>query len=360
MIPLWKIKREWGRLKQQLAAIPEALTEPHALRRHDEAFAAGFPWHAGEIEQRDKIALLLVFQPDGIAPSTLETCAHLAGKSYAPFIVSNAPLSESDRAQLMQVCWRLLERPNFGYDFGGYRDGIKSLAKWGISPSCLLILNDSIWFPLEPSEDLIESLETSSADLTGTILRQRGETRFLESYCYMVPGEVVGSDMFQRFWNGLLLTSNKYKVIRRGERGFSEAMIAAGLEVQGLFPYELFFKRLAEQDDDFLFKTLEYAAHNYAEYETVRRTLLSEYGSSGWRERVLTHLRSAIPREQPYSAYPYAMMHLFSYPILKKSSDRVAKLWRAAYLKAVEAGDLPAPRKSVLSELHCKVKADMK
>ena len=360
MIPLWKLRREWARLKQQIAAIPEAVTEPAARRRHDAAFEAGFPWYAGSVAQTDKIALLLVFQPNGITPGTVATCAHLAAKGYAPFIVSNAPLSRADRESLEPVAWRILERPNFGYDFGGYRDGIRQLAKWGFSSRLLLIMNDSIWFPLDTSETLIETLEASDADLTGTILRQRGKIRFLESYCYMIPQKTVSSKAFQAYWEQLQLTSNKYKVIRRGERGFSEAMIAAGLDVRGLFPYDLFVERLAAQDDAFLRKTLDYGAHVYEEYETVRRALLAEAPAPDWRNRALTHIRDTIPREQPYSAYPFAMTRLFDYPILKKSGDRVAQLWRNAYLRAVEAGDLPRPSSAVWEELRKETRPDTK
>lgn len=359
MIPLWKLKREWVRLKQQLSAIPEALIEPGQRRRHDAAFDRGFPWSEGDAPQAGKIALFLIYQPSGVAQGTRATCAHLIKRGYAPLIVSNAPLSPADRALLNPVVWRIMERPNFGYDFGGYRDGIRQLVRWGMTPERLLILNDSIWFPLRPGATLIAALETSDADLTGTILRERGETRFLESYCYMIPGKTVSNKAFRAYWDDLELTSNKYKVIRRGERGFSQAMIEAGLTVRGLFPYDDFLARLAEQDRDFLQKTLTYAAHSYAENAATTRALLADPTAPGWRDRVLAHVAATLPREQPYSAYPYAMIRLFDYPILKKSNDRVAQLWRAAYLRAVKARDLPAPQEPVLSELRCQVKADM-
>ncbi len=359
MIPLWKLKREWARLKQQLSAIPEALIEPGQRRRHDAAFERGFAWSEGDAPQSAKIALLLIYQPSGVAQSTRATCAHLVRRGYAPFIVSNAPLTPADHTLLNPVAWRIMERPNFGYDFGGYRDGIRQLDRWSITPERLLILNDSIWFPLRPGATLIDALERSEADLTGTILRERGQTCFLESYCYMIPGKTVSDMAFRAYWDGLKLTSNKYKVIRRGERGFSRAMIDAGLSLRGLFPYDGFLARLAEQDDSFLQKTLTYAAHSYAENAATTRALLADPTAPGWRDRALAHIAATLPREQPYSTYPFAMVRLYDYPILKKSNDRVARLWRAAYLRAIKARDLPAPNEPVLSELRCQVQADM-
>ena len=46
------------------------------------------------------MALLLLYQPAGVSDATRWTCEHLVHKGYAPLIISNAPLSEADRALL--------------------------------------------------------------------------------------------------------------------------------------------------------------------------------------------------------------------------------------------------------------------
>ena len=92
MIPAWKVKRELNRLGQQLRGIPERLTDPIRARRLDRVVAAGLPRFDGALPATDKIALYLLYQPKGVAPSTVETCRWLAEHGYAPFIVSNAPL----------------------------------------------------------------------------------------------------------------------------------------------------------------------------------------------------------------------------------------------------------------------------
>ncbi len=149
VIPAWKVRRELGRLGQQLRAIPEAVWEPFAAARMTGRWRAGFRrWTApGACAQG---ALVLCWQPRGLAPSFLDMLDHLVTCGYAPFVVSNAPLSSADRQSLHPRIWRAVERPNFGYDFGGYRDGLFLLRRWGIRPDRLVILNDSIWFPLCP------------------------------------------------------------------------------------------------------------------------------------------------------------------------------------------------------------------
>jgi hypothetical protein len=358
MIPAWKLRREWARFKQQLAAIPEHFTEPAARRRHDQAFAAGFPRHDGAIQEQGKVAIFLVFQPDGISYSTLLTCDQLRNAGYTPFVVSNAPLSDDDKARLHPHVWRILERPNFGYDMGGYRDGIRQLIEWEISPERLLIVNDSIWFPTLEQDGLIAALEAVDADLSGTILRERGQERFLESYLFHIPRHLFESAEFRTFWDEFQITSNKYKVIRRGERGFSAAMRAAGKTVRGLFPVPDFLEKLAAQDTEFLRKTIAYTAHNYEEYEAARQALLANPDAEDWRQQALDHVAQSLPRENIYSAFPFAMVHLNRYPILKKSNDRVAILWRRAYLSAVRNGDIPQPPAPIWAELQAKCSVD--
>jgi hypothetical protein len=306
------------------------------------------------VPQSGKLAIVLLFQPDGILASPLTTLRHLQAHGYAPFAVSNTPISDADKARLHPHVWRLLERPNFGYDMGGYRDGILQLLAWDIAPQHLLILNDSIWFPTLDDSALIPALEQSRADLSGTLLRRRKKIQFLESYLYHVPQHLFQADAFQDFWRGLRITSNKYKVIRRGERGFSLAMQAAGYSVHGLYSKPDFLAGIADMDRDALEKTVRHAAHVYPEYEAERQELLASFEDPAWADRARAHVRNALTRENIYSAFPYAMVRLNAYPILKKSNDQLAMLWRRAYLSSVQSGDIPAPPDPVLQELQAK------
>lgn len=351
MIPGWKIRRELSRLAQQLRGIPEAITDPLAVRSLDRAVAAGLPRFDGQVPMDGKVAIYLLFQPRGISESTLHTCRWLAEQGIAPFVVSNAPLSMQDRARLAPCIWRGVERPNFGYDFGGYRDGLICLDQWGVEPDTLFILNDSIWLPTVPDSDIIGRLLDDPADIAGTILRRRGEERFLESYLYRIGQRALSHPAFRRYWNDLRLTSNKYHVIRRGERGFSAAMRAAGLTLSGIYDAEGLPEAAAAQGEAFLRKALKYAAYIDPPLAEERRLLLSEAGE-GWTDRVIAHMKATLRKRQGYSSFPFAMVALFAYPVLKKSSEPVSAAWRRAHLSAIAAGDLPMPPEPVLSDIR--------
>lgn len=357
MVAGWKLRRELVRLGQQLRAIPELVWEPLLQRAHDRQAARGFPVAAGGQTRGAQVAVVLVYQPGGMAGSLPVMCDHLVARGYAPFIIANAPLAPADRAALLPHVWRIMDRPNFGYDFGGYRDALRALrAESGLAR--VLILNDSIWFPLDPDEELIARLEGAGADVAGTILRVRDETRFLESYCYLIAGHVLEDARVRAFWDGLKLTSNKYKVIRRGERAHSVMLAEAGFTLAPVYREEDFLARLEGEDDAFLRKTLQYGAFQEAEDEAARARLLAAPDGPDWRARALAFVARTLRRGQFYSQFPFAVTRLMGYPILKKSGDRPSTLWRAAYARAVAAGDLPAPPEPCWSEIRARVQRD--
>jgi hypothetical protein len=353
VLPLWKIRREWTRLLQQSKGIVEAFTDPVKQRQLDRLVAAGLPYREGLVPESKKVALFLVYQPTGISASTRETCAWLAAAGYAPFVVSNAKISPQDADLLLRVTWRIVERPNFGYDFGGYRDGLTCLETWAIDADEVLVLNDSVWVPVLPESDLLTRLSDHSADIAGAILRKRGDVEFLESYLYRFNRKTLTHPSFRAYWAGLRLTSNKYHVIRRGERGFSHAMQQAGLHLAEVYDNAGLAARIAQQDDSFLEVMLKHAAYIDAPLATERDQLLRVRGHD-WRAKVLAHVNRALVKRLGYSTFPYAMVHLTGYPFLKKSREPISKSWRLAHIAAVDASDLPSPSATALGEIRAR------
>lgn len=348
---VWKLNRELERIKQQLRGLPEILTEPVLNRRHNAAFHAKFPVHEGEVALEQRVALYLIYQPNTVADSVVETCKHLIAKGYSPFIVSNSEMTDDALNALKPVAWRILERPNFGHDFGGYRDGIFSLKDWNVSPKYLCVLNDSVWFPLYETENLIDFCEEDEQSISGTILRDSGEKSFLESYFFVIPETVFNAPAFEQFWTDFLLTSNKYKVIKRGEKGFSRTMAKAGIALRPAFPESEFIHGLESADDDFLRKTLQYATFPDTHLQAYCAQLLERWDGTT-RTEALDFIRKIMPKRMNYSAFPYAMTKICNYPLLKKSRNAVGDHWRETMLLAWNAGDLPKPSAVVKREVE--------
>lgn len=351
MIPGWKVRRELARLGQQLRAIPEAVSDPIRQRYHDRMVFPRLEFTEGQRRLGPKIAILLLYQPRGIAESTIYTCGFLASKGYSALVVSNAPVSEADRQRLAPEAWRIVERPNFGYDFGGYRDGIRLLWRWGLTPETLVMMNDSVWFPLDPETLIIEDLEAHPAGLAGSILRVRGQETFLESYLYRIRADVFLLADFRSYWENLRLTSNKYNVIRRGERGFSHAIQSAGYAIAGLYPDADLPRYLKDQDNVFLRDMLRHAAYIDGGLSEERDRLVAS-NEPEWRDQVLDHVERTLVKRQAYSSFPVAMVRLFGYPILKKSREPASRSWLRAWRSAVDAGDLQAAPAQVTNEVE--------
>ena len=351
MIPGWKLKRELERLRQQFQIIPEAIWEPFARRKHDIALARRFKITEGEIPLNSKVAIVLCWQPNGLANSFFMTLKHLISNGYAPFVVSNAPVSEIDMLSLQSRVWRVMERPNFGYDFGGYRDGLLVLRSDGIKTDRLIIMNDSVWFPIWPNDQLIERAEAAPFDVVGTILREKGKIAFLESYFFSIRGSVLDQPEFCHFWDSIRLTSNKYKVIRRGERGFGKALNDAGISMGALFPPDVFKNMISKTDDLNIREILNYMSVVDPKLNIEAQILATGKGSN-WRLTVDKFIASVLEKLQPYSTFPILSAGHLNYPVLKKSGEPVSLIWRETFLRAVLDGALPPPLPEVLTELQ--------
>jgi hypothetical protein len=371
VIPAWKLRREIGRLRQHFWALSGLAYEPILKLRHDRWRRALPQPEDGGVPLGPKVAVFLLYQPRGIARSVLITLRHLVDNGYTPLIISNAPLSAVDRDTLHPLVWRMIERPNFGYDFGGYRDGILLLDQWGVRPERLLVLNDSIWLPLAPGSTLITRMETASGDVIGTILHPDKERRrvvksvrrgFVESYLYAIDGAAMQSPVFKSYWQRYRVSSNKFNAVRLGERGFSKAMRKGGLRVVGLFSADTLVEALDRADDDTLSLTLKYGVYTEDDLAAQGAALRARTPDETWRREVLAHVRRTTTRRRFNASFPYPSLSLLGMDFMKRSTGPTGAgaqslhvQMRMRYLDAVAAGDLPPPYKDVLDEIRASI-----
>ncbi|HEY5762948.1 MAG TPA: rhamnan synthesis F family protein [Rhodocyclaceae bacterium] len=362
MVPRWKMRRELRSLREQIAALPELIVGPLRKRRADRRFPHDLRIADGAAPASARIAIYLTFQPNGLAESTLIACRHLAERGYAVLLVANAPIADADRERLAPHVWRFVQRVNFGYDFGGYRDGLQLLQHWQARPRYLIVLNDSIWFPLYPQEDLIARMEGSEAAFVGAQryvdhlddLEER--TGILMSFLFLFKAPLLESPEFRRFWRSYVPSSSKVLTVRRGERRFSRQLIARGQTGDGIYSPVRFLQAMAQQSTEFLAKTLDYAAYTDADLERESGALLAEpVRDDSWRDRVLVHLRTTSGRRNFCSAFPYASIQALGVPFLKKNRAELQMRMRRQFLRAVAAGELPRPVEAIFREIERSV-----
>ncbi len=354
MSTLWKVKREAKRTGQQIRALLESVYEPYLTRRHDRIMAGALPIK-GQVAVSKKIAIHLIFQPNGLNPDIISNCDFLRKAGYAPFVIANGGLSDSDIARLIPHAWQILSRPNFGYDFGGYRDGVLSILKSELDVKHLVIINDSVLFPVTGNMDFLDKAEASTFDISGGIIRYRhGDIKYLESYFFALSADTLKNPAFQRFWQDYIMTSNKFKVVRRGERGFSYAMNKAGVSLGPLYSNDAFLTRIGQESPPILRLCMQYCAFHYPDKNNAEaQHLLAQYQDSPvWKQQILDFMTRVLQKDVFKSAFCFGAVHLLGYPFLKKSPDLVCVAWRKAYIAAVIAGDLPQPPKAIMDMLE--------
>lgn len=247
-LPLWKLGREVRRVAKQLPDWPGDL--------YDYLFATWVYEHTHKQDVRcfegkraasDRVAIFVIFPKDGLQASHLRAFDYFNERNYAVLAISNVPLTEADRAKLLDHTWKYMERPNFGYDFGAYRDGILTLADHLDKLKRLVLFNDSTWFPLPGSRDWLDDVENLGVDFAGAasnygtprpdVGQFHEMTWFYSSehrnfhYCSFalcMRPNVFRNPGFLKFWKGLRLTDKKKRTVRRGEIGFSQWMLRQG------------------------------------------------------------------------------------------------------------------------------------
>lgn len=239
---LWKLQREFFRFGKQIREIPEDLINYFfATRRYDRTRLDNIRMFDGKLPKSKRIAIFLIFPKTGLLQSHLQTIEYFRLKGYATLVVSNLPLPDIDRKRLSEHCWQIMERPNFGYDFGGYRDAVLYLSNDLKSLDRLVFINDSVWFPLPKSRDWLDDVEALGVDFAGAASNYGAPRPAIEkfrsmkwsystnhknfhicSFALCLKPTVLRHFGFQKFWQNLRLTDEKKRTVRRGEIGFTQ------------------------------------------------------------------------------------------------------------------------------------------
>lgn len=336
--PQWKVRREAIRLGRQLRELPDDLHNFFlATRRYDRTIAKEIRRFEGTRPATDRVVVFLIYPKAGLQTSHLRAFDYFSRKGYAVLAVSNLPLPEVDRVSLLQHCWAYLERPNFGYDFGGYRDGILSLSDRLQRLDRLVIFNDSTWFPLPGTRDWLNDAEAMDVDLAAAASNYgtpRGEIDQLHnlqwsytnthrnfhycSFALLMRPRLFRSPAFLKFWKHLRLTDKKRRTVRRGEIGFSQWVIEQGLSHAATLDVSQLDQELERLADD---RLTEVAQGLIIPEDPKLRTLQASVlaNNAPMRADLIKLILLVVSRQgSSYALAPYAIFER-GYPFLKKS-----------------------------------------
>ena len=184
-----------------------------------------------------KIAILVHFSVNGrFAGYFLYLLRALEAAGFSTVIVSNSPKIDQDSLQtVLPFCARVLHRTNVGYDFGAWRDGLIATPEVAGADQ-LLLVNDSIFGPLQNLEKILGQCDFDTADVWG-MTDSFSRKYHLQSYFILLGSKALRSKAFSSFWRRVRYIANKRVVIHKYEVGLSQAMLKGGLSLRALFPY---------------------------------------------------------------------------------------------------------------------------
>jgi Rhamnan synthesis protein F len=152
------------------------------------------------------------------------------------FISMSDQIPEADWEAVRQLAALVVQRPNFGLDFGAWRDVMPEIRRRWPVPLELLLANDSVLGPIHPLAPAIEAMRAGGDGLFGLTESLQGGPH-LQSYMLLARGAPAVEDMM-RFVQNLHVSSSKWILVRMGEVRLSRWMRRRGHRVAALFGYE--------------------------------------------------------------------------------------------------------------------------
>jgi hypothetical protein len=295
-----------------------------------------------------KIAIYLIFPQKGLDFSHHKTIAELSRNHYRIIAVSNLKLKNEDKEELLKSVNQLIERKNFGYDFAGYREGVLYNLREIRSAQKLVLINDSVIFPIQKTSDWIKQAEQSGYALTGAIsahgnnikvktitdqidpatsrnTRKISRGIHYSSFALMLDQEICGTRFLSRFLGKLRLSNDRANVIRLGEIRLTQAIRKAGF-THGCILTPQAIKNAAEKlGNKELLEILQLTLipRNSTFYDQLQFLIHRfEKTSADWHRDAAQALFVLSTQFHPAQTLAYFLYTGLEFPFLKKSVAR--------------------------------------
>lgn len=164
-------------------------------------------------------------------------------------IISNSKLTELSRSELEKRATKLIERPNNGFDFAAWRDGILALS-WDYLQNFdeLTIMNDTCFGPIRDMSQVYAQFSSDGSvdfwgitnhieephGMPGTMTDENplGDPipEYIQTYFVTFKNNVIRSGTFQEFWNSIEDKTDIKQVIIQYETRLTQILLDAGFK----------------------------------------------------------------------------------------------------------------------------------
>jgi Rhamnan synthesis protein F len=152
------------------------------------------------------------------------------------FISMAARIPEDDWQTVRQLCALVVQRENFGRDFGAWHDLMPEVQDRWRRLDELMLANDSVLGPIYPLAPVIEAMRSGGNGLFGLTESLQGGPH-LQSYLLLARGEAAVRDL-TGFVQRMYVSHSKWLLVQMGEIRMARWMRRRGHRVAAVFGYE--------------------------------------------------------------------------------------------------------------------------
>lgn len=188
------------------------------------------------IKRKRRIAILASFSNQRFLLSYHRSVINrLATAGYVVILVhSEADTLLREKADTIENLSCLIRRGNRGYDFGSWATGIEVLADDWASIDELLLINDSNFGKVDLILPILDHCDGQFVCLTDSY----EHSYHAQSYFMLMRKDALQEGGVLGFFEKYTFPTSKDEVIRHGELGLTRAMLARGIELTPLCPYQ--------------------------------------------------------------------------------------------------------------------------
>jgi len=175
-----------------------------------------------------KIGLVALFPRGPLLNSVERLISNLLDREYEVVVVINQSNQRDWIPGLSNYPITIIERQNVGRDFGAYKAGVNFLKNKGLLTNIesLLICNDSVFYG-KNFGDFINRYEENLSSWTSAFLNFEKHTH-AQSFFQSFSGQVVQTEVFQKFWSDYYPSNRRVHAIDMGEVMLSQILLKAG------------------------------------------------------------------------------------------------------------------------------------
>lgn len=163
--------------------------------------------------------------------------------------ISNSPIPQEKYYKIKEYANKIIQRPNKGFDFGAWRDGLLSVGWDNLNEyDSITLMNDTCFGPIFSMKEVYGKMEKMGVDFWGITLHRSTKKgmpgnnapvpEHIQSYFMVFNKKVCMSAVFKNFWNNIVDYDDVNKVIQHYETQLTKYLNNNG------FTYKVYIKNI--------------------------------------------------------------------------------------------------------------------